>query len=573
MGGLPAYRARLGLTLPTSRRDVGAVAALLAFPPAAGFLLGWSAYLIAWQQVVAAFILLGACAGTLAAALARGWTLRPSASPARPHFLFVIGFLLSLVLAIGPMQGFANSADEYGYNFLADLMMHGRLWRAAPDLPETALPLYTFVRDGKWLSQYSPGWSALLAGASLAGLPRLLVNPLLALASALLLWRALLLMGTSRGIALIALLSTVATPFWVFNSASLFNHGTALAGVALILYAAARDEAAPSRAAKLAVGFGFGVIAATRYEVLAVVAPLFAGDMLWRRRRHAIADAPWYVIGAVPLLAALLTYDWAITGDPLQLVQAWYGRGTSLGLDGVGYSRQHSLSRALGHHFLWTGKLIAFAGPVTCLIGGLCLAAKAVERRLRWYDLLLPGAALFFFFFPDDGGFQYGPRYWHFALPGIAATIATGLPAAGRLLARHRLAADAGFARFAVALQLLYALGLTVAYSTYLDRQADARRLPFTMAEQHNVRDAVILMWGPAFTYRLARWEAKLRTEDVADLLRDDPHNLYVGASEATIAEICRRQHGRSIFSAEIDPATAAGALRPFDCDAILAAH
>jgi hypothetical protein len=93
------------------------------------------------------------------------------------------------------------------------------------------------------------------------------------------------------------------------------------------------------------------------------------------------------------------------------------------------------------------------------------------------------------------------------------------------------------------------------------------------MAEQQGVRDAVILMWGPAYTYRLAPYEAKLRTEDVADMLRADPHNLYVGVTEATIAEICRRHRGRAFVSAEIDPATATGALRPFACDAILASH
>ena len=51
--------------------------------------------------------------------------------------------------------------------------------------PEFFQVFWMTIRDGKWMSQYDPGWPALLALANLIHLPAWLVNPLLSALSVL----------------------------------------------------------------------------------------------------------------------------------------------------------------------------------------------------------------------------------------------------------------------------------------------------------------------------------------------------------------------------------------------------
>src|SRR4051812_47622802 len=87
--------------------------------------------------------------------------------------------LLFLIVALVVLRSFPNSADEYGYLFAAETFLKGRLWNPAPPPPLDLFLEVThiFAIDGKWVSQYPPGWPVVLAGLSLVGLPFVAAAP------------------------------------------------------------------------------------------------------------------------------------------------------------------------------------------------------------------------------------------------------------------------------------------------------------------------------------------------------------------------------------------------------------
>ncbi|HYC02205.1 MAG TPA: hypothetical protein VED40_02875 [Azospirillaceae bacterium] len=568
---IPGRRRRVAALLPAL---AGGLVLLLGLSSGLShFVLPWFDHVprLRLAEAVTAFLVFAGATAFL------GWRAQGLSVPAPQRlapWLLVGGLALSVVLALGPMQSFPNSADEYGYTFLADTLLRGRLWNEPPPITEAFVHQYSFVKDGKWLSQYAPGWPAMLAGATLLGIPRVLVNPLLGIAAALLCWQVVRRVSVSPTASSLALLAGLATPFWLFNAASFFNHGLALFCVAAVLALSLRDEASPSRWAKAGIGAAFAVLMATRYEVFALVALLFGLDLLWRRRLRVLLDAPWYALGAAPFLLGFLAYNWGITGNPLLTVQAWRGRGVEMGLNAVGFEGQHSVGRAVQHMVVRLSYAVHFWGPLAMVLTAVCLAAKTLALRLRWYDLLLPAAIGFFVLFPDGGGFQYGPRYWHFAIPGVMATIATGLPNLEAVKGRWAAVPWKGLLAAGALLHLCYGAGVTAGYAKFMDDQTSARRQPFTLAEQAGLSGAVILFWHPNLSYTLHPWQLKWRREGVQDFLRNGPDlstpNLYVNATPATLPEICRLYGDRKVLSYDIDPADAAGRLKEFSCDRLL---
>src|SRR3954452_11448230 len=152
-----------------------------------------------------------------------------------PILLVAASGALATFLAFVALKAFPSSADEYGYTYLADTLLQGRLWNAPPPAPEIFTMQYVAERDGKLASQYPPGWPGLLMPFRAAGV-EWLVNPLLTLALGFGLIGALRLLKVPRQplAALVAL--TMLSPFVVFNGAALFNHMLAAASVMAVCY-------------------------------------------------------------------------------------------------------------------------------------------------------------------------------------------------------------------------------------------------------------------------------------------------------------------------------------------------
>jgi hypothetical protein len=110
------------------------------------------------------------------------------ARPLAPVAIIQLATVLVVVLAFGVMSAFPNSADEFGYTYLADMLRHGRLWNASfpASLRDVLMTIYVPDQHGKRFSQYPPGWLAILALFPSLRLSAL-ANPILGLFSAVLL--------------------------------------------------------------------------------------------------------------------------------------------------------------------------------------------------------------------------------------------------------------------------------------------------------------------------------------------------------------------------------------------------
>jgi hypothetical protein len=383
-------------------------------------------HLLAWNLVF----------GTVAAFAIAAWSRSPMLR-AFPIRLVLPAALIATFFAQAASQAWwPNSADEYGYLFLADTLWHGRLWNAAPPVPQIFDVIWICLKNGEWFSQYPPAWPALLAPFHAAHLA-FLVNPLLGFLLGALSWHALrgLAVEAATAACLVALL--VFSPFVAFNAASLFPHVMTAVLVIGIVILQDRDEkyaASPTTSwmprnwgDKAGIGALFGILLLTRYDCFLLTAACYGIDRLWRRRLALLADAIPMAAGAIPGIAIFLAYNAAITGHPLTTPYAWASPGASVGLPIAELGLSRALLDAIMQSARWAGELVWFTSLILIAAYAIALTSKLRARTLRWYDLLLPACLAFFFFYPHDGGHGFGPRYWFLGWPTAILTIGTGL--------------------------------------------------------------------------------------------------------------------------------------------------
>jgi hypothetical protein len=380
---------------------------------------------------------------------------------------------VTLLVEWGAESWWPNSADEYGYTFLARTLLNGRLWNPPPPVPLVFDFAWTFTRGQKWFSQYPPAWSALLAPFLSGGIAWVL-NPLLTLALGALTLRTLQLLRVRREVAAATLFLLMFSPFVVFNGASLFAHtctGVLIMGIILLQ---TRDEIAPALINKLGIGALFGLLMMTRYEVFVLTASCYVLDRLWYRRKAFLFDAVPMGIGGLPMLLSFFAYNYAFTGRLMKTPYGWVSSGAKIGLWGKHVIFWNAFGDAVLRTLHWTGELFLFTSPLIVVLIAFGVAAKFRSRSLRFYDIMFPVAYIFFFLYPNTGGHEFGPRYWFFAWPGALLTIATGLAGeeGGWLRARRwRLHAPT----LAVAHAPLF-LGVAVSTALFTHLYVDARR-------------------------------------------------------------------------------------------------
>jgi hypothetical protein len=390
------------------------------------------------------------------------------------------GFIVAAILPVTLLVEWAaeswwpNSADEYGYTFLARTLLHERLWNPSPPVPLIFDFAWIFSRNHKWFSQYPPAWSALLAPFLACGVAWVL-NPLLNLSLGLLTSRTLRLMRVGREITAATLLLLMFTPFTVFNGASLFAHTFTAVLIMGIILLQTRDEIGSGLINKLGIGALFGVLMMTRYEVFVLTASCYVLDRLWYRRTAFVRDALTMGIGGLPMLASFFAYNLAITGRLFKTPYGWVSSGAKIGLWGKHVIFWHALGDAVLRTLHWSGELLTFTSPLIVLLIVFAVVAKLRVWSLRFYDIMFPVAFVFFFLYPNTGGHEFGPRYWFFAWPGAMLSIATGLANAetGNWLQFGRLRLHASSL---AAAHLPIFLGVTISIAAFTHLYVDARR-------------------------------------------------------------------------------------------------
>jgi len=393
-----------------------------------------------------------------------------------PSTGYIVAAILPLTLAVewAAESWWPNSADEYGYTFLARTLSNLRLWNAPPPVPLVFDFAWIFTRNEKWFSQYPPAWSALLA-PFLAGGVAWLLNPLLNLLLGILTLATLRLMQVSREIAAATLILLMCAPFVVFNGASLFAHTCTAVLIMGIILLQTHDEMDASRLKKLGIGALFGVLMMTRYEVFVLTASCYSLDRVWYRRAAFCRDAVPMGIGGLPMLASFFAYNVAITGRLFKTPYSWVSSGAKIGLWGKHVIFWSAFGDAVLRTLHWSGELLTFTSPLIVVLVAFAVAAKFRARTLRFYELMFPLEFVFFFLYPNTGGHEFGPRYWFFAWPGAMLSIATGLANAetGAWLRAGRLRLHAP--SLAAAHSPIF-LGVTISIAAFNHLYVDARR-------------------------------------------------------------------------------------------------
>lgn len=387
----------------------------------------------------------------------------------------LLTFLACAATAHFVLEGFTVSADELAYIFQARTYAEGRLWADAPPMASALAFPHLFNLDGKWVSQYLPGWSIVMAPVAALHGPLWLVNPMLAAATvAVFFVLARQYVGRETAWAGVAVLAGSA--FFAMTYASYFNHGiTTLAGLTFALFGCRYWRAGRVRDALLA-GACIGVMGLVRPQnALTFAAPFAVFLMLSRDRRAGLL---WFALGGAPFLAALLAYDTAITGHPLKPVQV------SLVREPVGMPTARGFKRIVQRLLRlpeWTSPVLFFGWAAAFLLA-------PNRRKFDFTDWIMPVTFVALLFYGGEGGPQFGSRYffevWPFAIltvlkavepllkdparPRLASWIAAGLLTAvtlqlaympPRMLREHRLS-EAAQAPFVAAAGLKHALVL-----------------------------------------------------------------------------------------------------------------
>ena len=359
----------------------------------------------------------------------RAVLLRPSPTLFSLLVFAWVAVAASLVAQI-VLGGLPSHVDDIARLHQARTFLEGRLFVEAPPEPE-AFGVYGLLAGaGRWFSFYEPAPALLYALSwKILGTPAA-VNPLLggALGAGLyILARRAAGEATARVAALLFCLS----PFMLCMSGSLLSHPlTALALLAACLLVS-REARTPGPWWLAAAGAALGVAAATR-PWTAVLVGLVVGS--WAVLREGPRAAPRralpLLLGAVPLMALILAYNGALTGDPLLSPRhafdarevPWFGY---LGhTPAQGFANTARLASVLNLHL--------FAWPSSLLFLPLVALRPRVELDLLAAAVVL---ALVVGHVPYNWiDFRFGPRYWYEATPFLAWLTARGLGRVDRFL-------------------------------------------------------------------------------------------------------------------------------------------
>ena len=446
--------------------------------------------------------------------------------------LIWLGLAATACAAILVLQGFANSADEYAYLFQAQTYLTGHLWNPAPPLGQALGADYTWVKDGKWVGQYPPGWPAILAVFGWTGWPFWAVNSVLAAAVGGLMIRQ----GAGR--TEMALLMVV-SPYFIFTGASYHSHmSAALLGVVAVIclehsmraecgLSWPQSSVAPkyirhhSLGWAVLAGMALGGLGLIRYISAALIALPFAVSLVINRKWSTIAAVG---MGCLPLALVLLWYHAAITGDPFKPVY-WMGGRTAdhLYFDAAGIAEGVRISG-----WRWV-ELVEWAGPGLVPLWLGIMAGKVKDRRLTAVDLVFPLFVLTFLFYPFDGANRYGPRYYFEAFPFLLLALrGIDLGPMGKRLA---------------CLSVVYSLVAVPFLGLYYRQMISERMDLYTQVQELGIADAVVLVKdGPGQLW-------KMEPDDMArnGLTADGPV-LYARADKTDEAQLHETFPNRTVW-------------------------
>jgi hypothetical protein len=241
----------------------------------------------------------------------------------------VFGLLTAVATVV--LESFPNSGDEYAYLYQARTLAEGRLTNPLPAAPEFFETIYIAHDRGRAYGTFPIGWPLLLAAAQVAGVPAVVVAPLLGVVTLVLMYLVgRQLYGPRAG--MLAAAVTASCPFFIFNAASYFSHtwcGCLLLAAMLTAILALRRHLAFA----LAAGFLIGWAVLTRYLTGALVGVAIGVWLMRHAGGRRLAVAALVAGGGVPWLAFLAWHNAAMTGSAWSLttlpvtLSLWFADG------------------------------------------------------------------------------------------------------------------------------------------------------------------------------------------------------------------------------------------------------
>ncbi len=349
---------------------------------------------------------------------------------------------LFLALAIRIMvdchEKIPHIQDSSAYLFQAKMHANGRFFVPAPSFIDSVNFEFMVHRDGKWYGKYPPGHPLVLTPGVVVGFPWI-EPPILGFCSFLLL---VVVAGRlySFPVAVLSSLIAVASPFFVFLSASFMSHITCLLALLIFLYLVLRMEEGGRKSFAFWAGFALGWAFITRpLTAVAVAAPWLAWQAarIFRRGRRWESVKRLIVIGlgvAIPC-GFQFWYNYHLTGDPLLPPFIAYCSFDRIGF-GDGVASAHSFGRGLrileNTLFYLLDNLFGWPHYLTLVFISIPFIL-ASENREDWL-LLGSGVAIsvaYIFYFARIQG-HFGPRYWFEAMPAYIILSARGIVTASR---------------------------------------------------------------------------------------------------------------------------------------------
>ncbi|MDI6848386.1 MAG: glycosyltransferase family 39 protein [Candidatus Saccharicenans sp.] len=304
-----------------------------------------------------------------------------------PAIIFLLALFAlagSLIISEVAFARFPFINDEFGYIFQAKIFLTGRLYAPSP-CPGEAFDFPHIINNGRWYSQYPPGYPLLLMPFVFLGVPWLL-NPLLAAFSVIVIYfLALELFG--RRVALLSSLLCALSIWFLVTSATYLSHTANLFFFSLFLLFLFRSIKSPGILPGILAGASLGFAFLIRpYETAWASLPLLIHYLI------KFIKAPGeYVKNLLSLAAAagfflllFLGYNFLTNGHPLLTgYEVRYGPEHGIGFGKKGYTETpHTPFRGallLGENFKAINNYL-FGWPLSSLFP---LALIFISRKYR----------------------------------------------------------------------------------------------------------------------------------------------------------------------------------------------
>jgi hypothetical protein len=413
-------------------------------------------------------------------------------------FLIIGASFAASLLLVWVLRAFPNSADEYGYIYEAETFLAGRLWNPLPPHHEFFSFLHVFEKDGKWVSEYPPGWSIILAAGRLLYLPYWLVCPIVGTVLLYAVWKLGQRQNGSLG-GILAVLLVGCSPFFLFNAASYFNIVPTAAMGILFCWAMLECLDGPSVSNALCAGAALGMVGLIRsYDAVVFAIPFAVQFLRIARRRHYVL-APYTIAAGLPFLAVLLLSQLAITGLALTPVTTWGYPKFKLGLF-PSYESGEQTTPLMQLGFAVFNMIDLARWTSWILVIGYIVAFfwKYRTRQLCLLDFVFPWVVAAYLLYVGLGGNRYGPRMYLIGYPFLVLTIVSVLTP---MLENKSGPRRAVFAGTLLSAHFATCIAVTIVFAIFFRGVVNARMNIYDQVAAQMIHNAVVIVHSGGGAY------------------------------------------------------------------------